>query len=926
MNSIFKIFLSLLILVAQFEFSYAQTASILPPAQTTFVDKNGKPLTSGTVEFFIPGTTTRKMTWRDAGQTIPNANPLTLDGSGRAIILGDGSYRQVLKDRNGNVVWDGYTASTGSGGGGTTPTVGDGDAVGTIKPWAGFIAPYGYVFTYGQELTRASYPEAFAAITSQQNVTCTIGNPTLTGVGATEQLPIGAAIESSCLNTGATILSKTINSITATSNAVISTTTTARFFPYGNGDGSLTFNIPDLRGRAIAGRDNMGGIVKGVLTSTYYGSNPDTLGANGGSQSQTLTQAQLPSFKPAITITDPGHSHAYGDIYPETPGAAIGASVAQWANVDHTRTTAGALTGITAAFTNNLGNGDAHTIVQPTQTSNYIIKIIPDSNPNSFFGVASIGGMYGVIECGFGITCAGNTISAVSSVVPAPTLTTLGGIFLSSAPVNQFGVGVDSAGNLLYAQPSFNDISGIVPYSKGGTGANLTASNGGILWSNATTAQILAGTANASRPLISGSTATPSWAAFSLPGSVTSGGVAYFSSTSAMSSSALLAANQIMLGGGAGTAPATLGSLGTTTTVLHGNAGGAPTFGQIVNGDVTTNTLANSSLIQTGAATIKGNPTAATANVQDFTIQGLTNLAAPDANLDFIPIYDHVSGTIKNVNSAAIAGSVVSGVASYNGRLGVVTAINNDVPVPNYLTGLTLSTAGSSSTFGIAVGFATDSTNVSMMALGSAYTKTTSAWAVGSTNGALDTGTIANSTWYHVFLMRRPDTGVVDICISLSSTSCTTGGNIPVAYTQFRRIGSMLTNGSAQWTKFVQNNDQFLLDVNVLNVSASPGTTAIQTITVTTPLGVVTNAILNVIGTNSGGDGRGWIFSPDVNSAGALATSNTTINMGINNTSGQSPQVITVKTNTSSQIKYAMVQAAAAAIIVTTGWIDTRGK
>lgn len=61
----------------------------------------------------------------------------------------------------------------------------------------------------------------------------------------------------------------------------------------------------------------------------------------------------------------------------------------------------------------------------------------------------------------------------------------------------------------------------------------------------------------------------------------TSGGVPYFSSSSAWASSAALAANQIVLGGGAGAAPATLGSLGTTTTVLHGNAAGAPTFGAV---------------------------------------------------------------------------------------------------------------------------------------------------------------------------------------------------------------------------------------------------------------------------------------------------------------------------------------------------------
>lgn len=61
----------------------------------------------------------------------------------------------------------------------------------------------------------------------------------------------------------------------------------------------------------------------------------------------------------------------------------------------------------------------------------------------------------------------------------------------------------------------------------------------------------------------------------------TSGGVLAYTASGTLASSAALAANQIVLGGGAGVVPATLGSLGTTTTVLHGNAAGAPTFGAV---------------------------------------------------------------------------------------------------------------------------------------------------------------------------------------------------------------------------------------------------------------------------------------------------------------------------------------------------------
>lgn len=76
----------------------------------------------------------------------------------------------------------------------------------------------------------------------------------------------------------------------------------------------------------------------------------------------------------------------------------------------------------------------------------------------------------------------------------------------------------------------------------------------------------------------------------------TSGGIPYFDSATTLASSAALAANQIVLGGGAGATPATLGSLGTTTTVLHGNAAGAPSFSAVSLSADVTGTLADGSL------------------------------------------------------------------------------------------------------------------------------------------------------------------------------------------------------------------------------------------------------------------------------------------------------------------------------------------
>lgn len=61
----------------------------------------------------------------------------------------------------------------------------------------------------------------------------------------------------------------------------------------------------------------------------------------------------------------------------------------------------------------------------------------------------------------------------------------------------------------------------------------------------------------------------------------TSGGIPYYSSANTAGTSGALTASALVLGGGAGSPPTVLGSLGTTTTLLHGNAAGAPTFGAV---------------------------------------------------------------------------------------------------------------------------------------------------------------------------------------------------------------------------------------------------------------------------------------------------------------------------------------------------------
>lgn len=105
----------------------------------------------------------------------------------------------------------------------------------------------------------------------------------------------------------------------------ISRTTYAALFAvigttYGAGDGSTTFNVPDARGRAIFGRDDMNGSAASRLTSAVSGVNGAALGATGGDQ-------RVPSHTHPVTdaghthgLTDAGHSHGTDAVRRGNPG------------------------------------------------------------------------------------------------------------------------------------------------------------------------------------------------------------------------------------------------------------------------------------------------------------------------------------------------------------------------------------------------------------------------------------------------------------------------------------------------------------------------------------------------------------------------------------------------------------------------------
>ena len=157
---------------------------------------------------------------------------------------------------------------------------------GALMPYAGTSAPTGFLLCYGQAISRSTYADLFSAI---------------------------------------------------------STT-------YGTGDGSSTFNLPDLRGRVVAGQDDMGGSSADRLTDQTGGLNGDTLGDTGGSETHTLTTAQMPA-----------HTHTV--------------AAQQQVGGDSTNRGGSGQLGAAATITSSSTGGDsAHNNVQPTIILNYIIR------------------------------------------------------------------------------------------------------------------------------------------------------------------------------------------------------------------------------------------------------------------------------------------------------------------------------------------------------------------------------------------------------------------------------------------------------------------------------------------------------------------------------------------------------------------------
>lgn len=227
----------------------------------------------------------------------------------------------------------------------------------------------------------------------------------------------------------------------------------------------------------------------------------------------------------------------------------------------------------------------------------------------------------------------------------------------------------------------------------------------------------------------------------------------------------------------------------------------------------------------------------------------------------------------------------------------------------SYLAGLQLSNNGSTpnTAIDVSAGQARDDTNAANIVFSAA--KTIDCTTTGA-NG-LDAGSLANTTWYHVFAIAKAD-GTVAALASTSVSSPT----LPSGYTYQRRIGSFKTDGSAHIIAFSQVGDEFIWAAVAGDLNTSTLSTVATLVALTVPTGVVVIALYRA---NSASN-IVLINSPSENSVAVNATAgNISLEVG-------GAADFRTRTNTSAQVRVVAGAGSTTLQIATYGWLDRRGK
>lgn len=214
--------------------------------------------------------------------------------------------------------------------------------IGAIIDVATFTTPLHFYDCDGAAKNRISDYKLFSAMTTTETVSLTNTVGTFTVVDSTKYA-IGMKIEGTGLDpAGATITNIVGTTVTFSPVATATVSSTVTFFIAGNGDGSTTFNVPDLRGFTTAGS----GVPNGFSLFSSYG-----VGGTGGASTHAITINEMPSH---------AHGPALGTNFLIAGGPVSLASPVAGASISGQPTT-----GFTGGGSPG-GPGESFSIIQPT--------------------------------------------------------------------------------------------------------------------------------------------------------------------------------------------------------------------------------------------------------------------------------------------------------------------------------------------------------------------------------------------------------------------------------------------------------------------------------------------------------------------------------------------------------------------------------
>jgi hypothetical protein len=382
---------------------------------------------------------------------------------------------------------------------------------------------------------------------------------------------------------------------------------------------------------------------------------------------------------------------------------------------------------------------------------------------------------------------------------------------------------------------------------------------------------------------------------------------------------------------------------GTPYTFIYYNStnefileGYTETFNNVtVNGTLQTSGVVTigATIIVTGAATFNSTAALGAGGSMAGTFTGNPTLSG-NPTFSGSPTFSGKVSFTKTDTPLAIAGgttgqrngSPTEGDTRYNTTLHAVEYWNGTSWVQvggaprGWIDGLYLANNGTAS-INVAAGLCRSDDDTTDIRLTALITKSTAGtWVVGSGNNGLDTGTVANNTWYCAYAIYNPTTLVADVLLSASFSAPT----MPSGYTKKRYLGAFQTSvASTTILAFTQVGDEFIWN-NIVGISWSGSTTSSLVRLATPPLQVV--ARLRVTGTVNTTTATNFMVScPD--EADVLPNGNQAT-LSVTTTTQMAHAVdCTVRTNSSGQVRQRTSSATWASLGGSChGWFDQRGK